>query len=154
MSRLRIALIALLSALLIAILGFTAWVRIAPDNPGVWNVDPATITETGSDNAWLVKPAGEVADAVSPVFAEAQQALLTRFRDMALAEPRVTVLTDIDEGLTLIQRSEVMAYPDYISVRAVPVEGGAALMIWSRSRYGESDFGVNRERISAWLAKL
>jgi len=46
----------------------------------------------------------------------------------------------------------MFGWPDYISVRAVAVEGGAALAVWSRSRYGYSDMGVNRARVGRWLA--
>jgi len=30
----------------------------------------------------------------------------------------------------------------------------SGLIIYSRSRYGRSDFGVNRSRVKAWLAAL
>ena len=61
-----------------------------------------------------------------------------------------------EDGLaaTYVQTSALLAFPDYISVKAVPVGDGAGLVIWSRSRFGKSDLGVNRERIEEWLAKL
>ncbi len=58
-----------------------------------------------------------------------------------------------------MQRSRVFGFPDYLTVKAVAVdsnagEGGAGLIIWSRARYGRSDFGVNQARVEAWLAAL
>ena len=53
-----------------------------------------------------------------------------------------------------MQRSRFIGFPDYVTVKAVALERGAALIVYSRSRYGRSDFGVNRTRVEAWLAAL
>ena len=48
-----------------------------------------------------------------------------------------------------------MRYPDSITVRFLPLEEGrSTLAIYSRSHYGRSDFGVNKERVDGWLASL
>jgi uncharacterized protein (DUF1499 family) len=39
-------------------------------------------------------------------------------------------------------------------VLAGPDAGSARLVLWSRSVYGQSDLGVNRKRVAAWLAAL
>lgn len=139
----------------LAVIG-SVWVRLAPDDPARWHVSLERISETGSENGWLIKPKGEVADGASPIFREAPAALAKRFLDFALAQPRVTLLAQDEDGLgfTVIQRSLVFGFPDYITVEAVEADGGAALRVWSRSRYGSSDLGVNRARVSAWLKKL
>ena len=59
-----------------------------------------------------------------------------------------------DLWITYVQRSMVFGFPDYISVRAVEVEDGSALIIWSRSRYGHSDLGANKRRIDGWLKQI
>jgi uncharacterized protein (DUF1499 family) len=57
--------------------------------------------------------------------------------------------------MTYVQRSRFWGFPDYVSVRAVDLgDGSSALAIFSRSRYGASDLGVNRARVDAWLARL
>lgn len=57
--------------------------------------------------------------------------------------------------LTYIQRSELMRYPDSITVEFLPLgEGQSKLAIYSRSHYGKSDLGVNEKRIKAWLTTL
>ena len=56
---------------------------------------------------------------------------------------------------TYVQRSAWMRFPDYISVRALPAgDKRATLAVFSRSRYGASDLGVNAKRVSAWLAAI
>ena len=68
------------------------------------------------------------------------------------ADPMGTTIDDM--WITYVHRTTVFGFPDYISVKAVPEGDGAALIVWSRSRYGHSDLGVNKERIDAWLAQI
>lgn len=57
--------------------------------------------------------------------------------------------------LTYIQRSKLMRYPDSITVEFFALgEDQSTLAIYSRSHYGESDLGVNENRIRAWLTEL
>lgn len=144
----------LVSLLVVVFLGLALWVRLAPDDVSRWHLDPATITASGAANAFIVKPGGEGADIASPIYPETPEALLARFRVVALSQPRVRVLSEADGFLTLIERSKLMRFPDYISVRAVAVDGGSALNIFSRARYGSEDAGVNRARVLAWLGEL
>jgi len=54
-----------------------------------------------------------------------------------------------------VQRSARFRFPDIIVVRFISVSPSqSTLAIYSRSVYGKSDFGVNRERIEAWLRIL
>ncbi|QIE54873.1 DUF1499 domain-containing protein [Pikeienuella piscinae] len=154
MSRIARALLWIIATICVAFIAFAIWVRLAPDDAADWREDPAAITASGALNEYVVRPEADGADAVSPVYDEPPESLIARFRDMALAEPRVGLLDESGGILTLVQRSMLMGFPDYISVRAVSVDGGAALYIHSRSRYGKSDWGVNEARISAWLGNL
>ncbi len=139
-------------------------VNLAPDDPAAWHMDPATITLRGTPNEILAAVPGTTAAVPQiPLAAEPEspEALLARFDAIARAQPRVTVLAgSVAEGMiTYVQRSRLVRYPDYITVKAVPQEtgmpeGGAGLIVWSRSRYGRGDFGVNRARIESWLAAL
>jgi uncharacterized protein (DUF1499 family) len=48
-----------------------------------------------------------------------------------------------------------MRFPDYITLRTVDLgDGVSGIAVWSRSRYGYSDLGVNRERVEKLLAAL
>jgi uncharacterized protein (DUF1499 family) len=150
----------ILGGVVILIVGGWLMVRTAQHDPGRWHADPLTTERTGKPNDFLVVPEGQdtpaqVDRSFAPV-AEMPQALLARFDAVARGSPRVAVVAgSVAEGhITYVQRSALVGFPDYISVRAVPVGDGAALAIWSRSRYGHSDLGVNRARIEGWLAAL
>ena len=147
-------------ALLVLVLaaGATIWIRLAPEDPAAWNMDPLTVDPEPADNSWRLAPegAGGTPDGTAPVFSVPPEELAVAFDAAVLAQPRVTrIAGDPADGMmTYRQRSLVFGFPDYISVRTLPAPGGSTLAIWSRSRYGKSDFGVNRERVSAWLELL
>lgn len=113
-----------------------------------------------TNNEYLVAPTGFTADPphrTAPVFDRPVHRLAGGFREFALAQPRVTLLDVSVDGrrLELIQRSRFFRFPDAISVEFIAVdEGHATLAIYSRARYGSTDFGVNRKRIDAWIAAL
>lgn len=153
MSLARIAVGALAALVVVAAAGM-AYVRLAPDDPALWHVDPMARRTTGKSNEFRVLPQG--GDAVSEVRPLSAADLAARFDAAAMADARVSRLSGGPEQLftTYVQRSALMGFPDYVSVRAVEVEGGAALAIWSRSRYGYRDMGVNRARVERWLAAL
>ena len=60
------------------------------------------------------------------------------WREVVAVQPRVELLAEDEEG---------QQFDWFISVSS----SQSTLAIYSRSIYGESDFGVNRERIDAWL---
>ena len=82
--------------------------------------------------------------------------MLQAFDTVASGAPRTERLAGSpEEGwITYVQRSRIFGFPDFVSVRAVGVPGGSALIVWSRSRFGYGDFGVNRARVESWLAGL
>lgn len=156
MRRIMLWVLVALVALLVA---FAAVVRIAGDDPARWHVDPMTAAPTGKPNTWRVGPADatQTVDAPAPVYAMAASDLAAAFDRVALGAPRTVRLAGKPDDLwmTYVQRSRLMAYPDYISVRIIPLsDGGSTLAIYSRSRYGQSDLGVNRARVEKWLAAL
>jgi len=133
----------------------TAWVRLAPSDPRRWHVDPMTVEKPAYPGHYLLRPEG--GDAAGPVFDTDPQALMAQLHDVATAEPRVLVLAGsvADGHVTYIARSRLMGFPDYVSVRAIPAEGGGArLAIFSRLRFGSDDMGVNRARVERWLDAL
>jgi uncharacterized protein (DUF1499 family) len=52
------------------------------------------------------------------------------------------------------QRSRWMGFTDDIVIRVAPAGSGSRIDLRSSSRYGRSDFGVNAERIRAYLTGL
>ena len=52
-------------------------------------------------------------------------------------------------------RSALFNFPDLITVQVrAETPGSSDLILWSRSVYGESDLGVNKKRVQAWLDAL
>ncbi len=134
-------------------------INTSSHDPARWHVDPATVRPNANPNQYITAPPGTTAapaDAETRLYPERPRALLARFDAIAQAQPRTQVVAGDPDSLmiTYVQRSRVFGFPDYLTVRAVVVEGGAGLIIWSRARYGRSDFGVNRARVEAWLAAL
>ncbi|MEM1385303.1 MAG: DUF1499 domain-containing protein [Pseudomonadota bacterium] len=131
----------------------------AEHDPQVWHRDPFAAERTGRPNDFLAAPEGTTVaapDRLLGVWAEAPEALFARFEAIIVATDRVERLIKDDAALfaTYVQRSALIGFPDYISVRVVPQGEGASLAIWSRARFGYSDFGVNRARVDTWLGQL
>ncbi len=140
--------------LLALIVGMLLWVRVAPTDADQWHVDPETVQKGMRPNQYLMR---DGADADSLIFDMKPSDLAAKINEIALSQPRTVVLagTPADSHVTYMQRSKLMAYPDYISVKVTAEEGGKSrLFIYSRSRFGRSDLGVNKARIRAWIAAL
>lgn len=141
----------------IAVLAVSAalWVRLAPDDPAAWHADPMAGARTGKPNDALLGPMPE-ADAPAPVWDATPEALMEALAAAAATAPHTEILAGSPDALhaTWVQRSALMRFPDYVSARALTTEGGATLAIWSRSRYGHSDLGVNARRLQDWIARI
>jgi uncharacterized protein (DUF1499 family) len=118
--------------------------------------DPGTRT-----NRYLVCPAGYCAattpERTSPVFEVSAAALQERWMAMIERQPRITPgpADTAARQYDFIQRSRLLGFPDTITIRFIALGvTKSTVAIYSRSHYGSSDFGVNRDRIEAWLAEL
>ncbi|MCF6271661.1 MAG: DUF1499 domain-containing protein [Rhodobacteraceae bacterium] len=157
MLRMAIYLVLAISAIIGAL-----YVRVitASHDPAEWHVDPYNITRPISPNTYYVAPQGMVeamVDREAAVYAAPAAIMAKAFDDYVMTQPRVTRLAgSVEEGwLTYVQRTPVLRMPDYISVQFMDFEdGGSAMAIYSRSRYGYGDMGVNKARIDIWLQSL
>ena len=111
-------------------------------------------------NAFLASPRGycRAEDAMpSPVFPIPVDRLANYWAEVIANEPR-TVLVASDPSRhrsVLIQRSAVFRFPDVITVEFVSLSSErSSIALYSRARYGRSDFGVNRKRVLRWLSRL
>ena len=76
---------------------------------------------------------------------------------MAASQPRTFLAAAYPTRLQahFVARSEKLNFPDVIVVQALARgPGRSAAAMFSASVYGRSDFGVNRNRLRAWLAAL
>jgi len=124
-------------------------------------VDFATLAPGRRSNVFLLLPDGFAStaapDARSPVFDCDPERLAAAARAAILAQPPVTLVRDIDAELqfTVMQRSRLLRFPDHVTLQALPAAGGrSALAVYSRSKYGRKDFGVNRARVEAWVKAI
>jgi uncharacterized protein (DUF1499 family) len=151
----------LISGLLVgACVVLLAWIRLAPDDPSKWHVDPLEAPTSGRANAWWVATDGvgvENPDGRAPSYAMSAADLAQSVDAFMLAQPSTSILAG-SPGLlwsTYVQRSRFLRFPDYITVRTFDLgDGASGIVVWSRSRYGYSDLGVNRERVEKLLAAL
>jgi hypothetical protein len=135
---------------IIAVLGLLAYIRLAPSDAS-WHVDPTTVTASAKPNHWLVAGGGDV-PAVG--LAMTADAAATKLAAIAMATPRTELLAGQGLQTTWITRSAIMGFPDYTSVTITPTATGSVIALYARSRFGQSDFGVNRARVERWLNDL
>jgi uncharacterized protein (DUF1499 family) len=110
-------------------------------------------------NAFLACPPDYCAAtaASSPVFALPADALAERWTAMLAGEPHVVVVASEPDRhrMVVIQHTPLLRFPDVVTVEFVALGADkSSLAIYSRARYGSGDFGTNRKRVLAWLARL
>ncbi len=122
--------------LLLVVLGFGAYVRLAPSDALRWHV-----SKKGAENRDFAGGALRVVEGD-----------LAALDAIARAAPRTRVLAgSVGEGMvTYVTRSALWGFPDYTTVW----QEGDSLHLYGRLRFGRSDLGVNRDRLERWLAQL
>ena len=121
-------------------------------------LDFATLTFSGKPNQYLMIPQGFPCSVKphrqSPVFKTTPQALEEALLRIITAQPR----TEIEKrnGQTeVVQRSAFFRFPDTATLQIVNHGNGkASVAVFSRSKYGYRDFGVNRKRVDGWMSAL
>jgi len=136
------------AVLILALLGFWAYVRLVPSNPAQWNTDPTTALEWPNDT-W-----NEVVTLTSGAALRLRAAddLLARIDALAMATPRTTRLAgSVGDGrITWVTRSALWGFPDYTTAQSSP----DGVCIYARLRFGQFDLGVNAVRLRDWQSKL
>ena len=141
----------------IAFLSLLALAACSADTIGV---DFATLVRPSSPNTYLVCPKDRCAatpDEEGPIYAGPAAQLFERARNLLAAEPRTEVVQNQPDvfRLVLVQRSAFFRFPDTITLQAFPLpDGTSTLAIYSQSNYGYGDFGVNKDRVRAWIGLI
>lgn len=151
----------------LAALALVAGVRVLMSRPDQdqlapqERIDIAALRPPLPQTSFLACPPGYCAAArpeqTTPAFAVPWQQLRDDWIKMIAAEPRVVPVEARSEGrrLVYIQHSAVFRFPDIVTVEFVALGSDrCGIALYSRSRYGRSDFGKNRERVECWLRRL
>jgi uncharacterized protein (DUF1499 family) len=147
-----------LSISLLAVLGLMAFIRLAPVDVALWDIDLQSARP--ADMRFVLVPPGRdlvqtlARGAYADLYADPDAAaqILAKLDQIALATPRTTRLAgDVGQGrITWQTRSAFWGFPDYTTAQITP----AGLTLYARLRFGRSDFGVNAARLRHWLAQL
>jgi hypothetical protein len=122
-------------------------------------MDMTRIERPSTPNTFLAGPAGMKPDPDVVTGEQAMPAprLFAIARDLFATQPRTYVAAEFPDRLQAhyVARSALLNFPDLVTVQVSPAGADrSTLIVWSRSVYGRSDFGVNRDRTTAWLAAL
>ncbi|MBF9036158.1 DUF1499 domain-containing protein [Rhodobacterales bacterium HKCCE2091] len=139
----------ILAVVVVAVVAVAIRVRTAPMDPARWHADPATAEPPATPNFALLR------GSEAPVIAADVPAVAARLDGIARTEGAERLAGNAADGLvTYVVRSRIMGYPDAVSVRLSPVDGGTRVELFSRSRFGRSDLGVNAARVQRWTDAL
>ncbi|MDA0230827.1 MAG: DUF1499 domain-containing protein [Proteobacteria bacterium] len=107
--------------------------------------------------AATIGSAVEAPDIVIPAFTCDAARLYATLREYALTEPRTKLQSESpnENHMSFVQRTAYWHFPDDVVAEITALKnGGAALMLSSKARYGMEDFGVNQRRVKRWIAAL
>ncbi len=115
-----------------------------------WHIDPMAVSTAAESNSDLIVPPDV------PRFAVGPRELQTAVGEVMADQPRTKLLATSENGAlrTWVTTSTVMAFPDYTSIRVLPIQDDSTmstLAIFARARFGQNDLGVNRDRNSEIL---
>lgn len=152
----------LLILLIIGGVGLTVYkIRTATHDAAVWHVDPLTAEAALTPNHFRLAPDAlteQEGDMESPVLTGDIKEIAQAFDSFALTQKEtIKIAGSVDElWMTYVQRTPRLKIPDYISVKFIPLETPekVAVAIFSRSRYGNGDMGVNEARVKVWIKSL
>jgi hypothetical protein len=117
-------------------------------------MEMSRIERPASPNTALAAPAGfaPTPDIVTAVSGD-PEAVYAAVRRFAAGQDHLFLHAAYDDRrqVHFVARTPTANFPDLVTAQ-VTQEGG--LILWSRSVYGRSDFGVNRARLDAWVAAI
>lgn len=121
--------------------------------------DFSSFTTRESPNDYLVCPTSicQKADLESPTFQLPVSDLIKSWENMINNQPRTQlIISDTNKHQRIyIQRSAIFRFPDYITVQFIPLDDqNSTIIVYSASKYGHYDFGVNKKRVNAWIDQL
>jgi uncharacterized protein (DUF1499 family) len=122
-------------------------------------LDFARFRKINRPNQFLALPASFTAvqksDAVTGVFNASVDQVRDAWLEVVRGAPRVSGVRQLDGQIEACQRTPLVGFPDWITAQPVDLGNGqASICVFSRSKFGLRDFGVNEKRVLDWLAQL
>lgn len=150
--------------LIFATAGIAGWmfyhVLNVEHDVAIWHVDPLTAPQTLKPHSYRLAPPAlteEFVDMPAPIYSANPTLMAKAFDDFVMRQNKTIRLAgSAEEGwMTYVQRTPSLNFPDYISVKFFDLNGGkSTIAIYSRSRFGYSDQGVNEARVTSWVSTL
>lgn len=129
----------------------------SPDYPDA-PVDPLAMDRSSTDNDALYCPPEtcDNADQESAVFAVPPAQMYEAWLSVIGDAPRTSLIATDPERLLIHaeQRSAIFRFVDTILIRVEAFGEGSSYIALSRSELGQSDLGVNAERLLTWSQTL
>ncbi len=150
--------------LLFVVLGLLLWDGRLPERFFIVgklpDIDFKTLERRDTPNQYLMcanQLCRAYIDDLPPIYGATVDETRAAWEEMLSREPRVKELHRDLQGTQIdyVQRSAFWRFPDIITIRFIAIgEKKTTIAIYSRSVYGQGDFGINKARIRAWVAKL
>jgi hypothetical protein len=123
------------------------WVRFAPNDITKWHFDPSVEYTSKRPNYFQQDYTLETSI----------DDLIAKWQTPERGSEKLSILAgDLQDGfVTYMVRTPLIGYPDYVSIKIAALDSTTtSLKVLSRSRFGRSDLGLNKKRISAWIVAL
>jgi uncharacterized protein (DUF1499 family) len=122
-------------------------------------LDFARFKKIWKPNQCLALPTGfqaaEAPDLQSGVFQASVSQVRDAWLEIARSQSRVSDIREEEGQIEAVQRTALVGFPDWITAMPVDLgEGKASICVFSRSKYGIRDMGVNEKRVRQWLSLL
>jgi uncharacterized protein (DUF1499 family) len=122
-------------------------------------LDFARFKKIGRPNQFLALPANfasaQKPDATVGIFNATTDQVRDAWLEIVRGEPRVSDIRQLEGQIEAVQRTPLVGFPDWITAQPIDLGNGqASICVFSRSKFGYRDLGVNQKRGLAWLAQL
>ncbi|GIU66310.1 DUF1499 domain-containing protein [Candidatus Phycosocius spiralis] len=122
-------------------------------------LDFAHFKKTWRPNQFLALPSSFKAvqepDMLSPSFKASATEVMEAWQEVLLKQPRVSKIRQAGLQIEVIQKTPLVGFPDWITAQGLDLgDAMASICVFSRSKYGVRDFGVNEKRVRLWLSWL
>lgn len=122
-------------------------------------LDFARFRKIDRPNQFLALPSNYTSvqrpDATVRTFAANIDQVRDAWLEILRGEPRVSGIRQSDGQIEAVQRTPLVGFPDWITAQPIDIGNGqSSICVFSRSKFGIRDFGVNEKRGLAWLAQL